>query len=249
MDIGADLLFLLFLVAICSGVIDAIAGGGGLISLPVLMMAGLSPAEAIATNKIHALSSVASSSHRYARAGLIKGAAIRGKIAASVVGAICGAIAIQTIDPTYLARVAPFILIGVALFFLLAPTVLTGKRDKWIGEAAFAVFVAVPIGFYDGFFGPGTGSLYAAAFVFFLGRNLRVATAETKILNMCGSLAAAFIFLPGGAIVWKPALVMAAGAIIGAQIGAHVALKWGVPLIRACLVIVSMLLAVKLLLE
>lgn len=248
MQLSGDILLLLFVVALAAGVIDGIAGGGGLIVLPVLMMVGLSPAQAIATNKIQALSSVASSAHRFIRAGFVAGPQIKAKIVAALAGAATGAAAIQLVDPAILSRIAPVILICVALFFLIGPYVSRADRPQRMGDGTFILCAVLPISFYDGFFGPGTGSLYAAAFVAFLSRDLRQATAETKVLNTAGSLIAAMIFIPGGAIVWPAALATAAGGIIGAQIGAHFALRIGPPLIRTCLVIVSTLLAIRLLL-
>lgn len=248
MEAGIGILLLLFFVAVGAGIIDAIAGGGGLVTLPVLIMSGLTPAQAIATNKIQALLSAASSAHRFIRGGVAVGATIKNKLIASAVGAICGAAAIQIIDPSILSKFIPVILIAVAFFFLFSPY-LPAERSGWISEAKFAFLCVLPIGFYDGFFGPGTGSLYAAAFVLFLGRDLKRATAETKILNAGGSLVAALIFLRGGAIVWPQALVMSAGAVIGGQIGAHVAIKWGAPVIRVGLVAISILLALRLLLS
>jgi uncharacterized membrane protein YfcA len=244
-----EILTILFVVAVCAGIVDAIAGGGGLITLPALFLAGLSPAEALATNKIQALASVASSAHRYARSQEVDRQAIWMKVLASVVGAGLGAYSVQKIDPSLLAQVAPVILIGVALFFLLSRNFLHGTRRPLVGDNVFALVAAFPIGFYDGFFGPGTGSIYAAAFVLLLGRDLRGATADTKVLNTAGSAVAAIIFLPGGMIAWAPALVMATGGILGGQLGARMALQWGAPLIRTGLVLISVALAVRLLLQ
>jgi len=148
-----------------------------------------------------------------------------------------------------LSRIAPFLLIGVACFFLLSRNHIGTKRPAVVGNAAFAALACLPIGFYDGFFGPGTGSMYAAAFVLLLGRELRSATADTKILNTAGSVVATAILLPSGLIVWPAALAMALGGIIGGQIGARLALRWGAPLIRRMLVLVSIALAIRLILQ
>ncbi|MBN9043001.1 MAG: hypothetical protein BGP05_11490 [Rhizobiales bacterium 62-47] len=244
-----ETLALLFVVAVAAGVVDAMAGGGGLITLPALMLAGLPPVQALATNKIQALASVASSAHRFFRSGEIDPQTIWPKIVSSLAGAALGAYAVQVIDTTILARVAPILLICVALFFLLARNLIHGPRQRLIGDNAFALVAAFPIGFYDGFFGPGTGTIYAAAFVLLLGRDLRGATADTKVLNAMGSAVAAAIFLPGGMIAWPPALAMSAGGILGGYLGAGFALKWGAPLIRAVLVAISIALAIRLLLQ
>lgn len=248
MEIAPDVLGLLFIIAAGAGVVDAIAGGGGLITLPVLMMAGLTPAQAIATNKIQALSSVASSAHRFFRAGMISIPGIGSRILVALSGAAVGAAFVQAVDPGILNHVAPVVLLVVAVFFVAAPTLSLARRNV-MSEAAFSASIVPVISFYDGLFGPGTGALYAAAFVACLGRQLSRATAETKVLNSAGSLIAAAVFVPGGAIVWPVALVMAIGAVIGGQIGASIAIKVGPPLIRVCLVAVSILLALRMLLH
>ena len=249
MELATETLALLFFVAVLAGVLDAIAGGGGLITLPVLVIAGLSPLEAVATNKIQALSSVLSSASRYARAGVLSWRALRGMFAVALAGAGAGAIAVQFTDTDVLEYLVPVVLIAVAVFFLAAPVIMPAHRKALLSERAFMFLLVPAISFYDGFFGPGTGSLYAAAFVAFLARDLVRATAETKALNSAGSLLAAGIFVWGGAIVWPAALAMAAGAVIGGQIGAHVALRFGAPVIRLVLVAVAIALALRLLLS
>jgi uncharacterized membrane protein YfcA len=213
------------------------------------LLAGLPPAQALATNKIQALASVASSAHRFARSGEITARTIWKKALASAIGAGIGAYSLQLMDAGILARIAPIILICVALFFLFSRNVLQGTRRRLISDNTFSFVAAAPIGFYDGFFGPGTGSIYAAAFVVLLGSDLRSATANTKILNAIGSAIAALIFLPGGMISWPAALAMSAGGIFGGQIGASLAIKWGAPLIRAALVLISIALATRLLIQ
>jgi len=244
-----EILTLLFVVAVAAGTVDAIAGGGGLITLPALLLTGISPAQALATNKIVALASVASSAHRYMRSGEVDVAGMWPRVIASVVGATVGACVLRITDPTTLARIAPFILICVASFFLFSRNFLTEKRRPLLDNTGFALLAALPIGFYDGFFGPGTGSMYAAAFVLLFGRDLRSATADTKVLNAAGSTIAAMIFLPGGLIAWPAAAAMALGGILGGQIGAGLALRWGAPLIRVALVLISVALAIRLLVQ
>jgi len=240
-----EILAFLFTVAIFAGVIDGIAGGGGLITLPMLMLAGLTPAQALATNKIQALASVASSAHRFLYEGVIEIVSVRSKILVSLVGASIGAFFVRIADPVLLGKIAPILLICIAAFFAFSGNLKARPRQR-LSENAFATIAVFPIAFYDGFFGPGTGSIYVAAFVFLLGRNLSQATAETKVLNATGSAIAAIVFLPGNVISWPAALAMAAGGIIGGQIGARLAIRWGGQFIRIALVIISVLLAVRL---
>ena len=244
-----EVTLILFLVGFGAGIIDAIAGGGGLLTFPTLLLVGLPPAQALATNKIQALASVASSAYRFNKLGQGDKSTILAKVVASAAGGALGAVAVAFVNPSVLAKTVPFILIGIALFFLLSPRIVAGAKKALVGENTFAFLAAFPIGFYDGFFGPGTGSLYAAAFVILLGRNLRSATADTKMLNATGSLIAAVVFLFGGMISWSAAIAMSAGGIIGAQLGAHMAVKWGAQFIRIALVCVSIALALRLLVQ
>jgi uncharacterized membrane protein YfcA len=245
--VSSETLLVLFTVGLAAGVVDAIAGGGGLITFPALLLAGLAPVQALATNKIQALASVASSAQRYARSRIVERRTIQTKLISSALGASLGAIAATRFDSHLLTKIAPVMLIGVAVFFLFSQGRRRRISEPLVSENAFALSAALPIGFYDGFFGPGTGSLYATALVILLGRDLRTATAETKILNMVGSLVAAIVFLWSGEIVWSAAIAMSAGGVLGGQLGAHLAIKWGASFIRIALVVVSIALAARLL--
>jgi uncharacterized protein len=247
--VSFELLVVLFLVAIAAGTVDAISGGGGLVTLPALLLTGMAPAQALTTNKMQALASVASSAYRYVRSGEASTVGLSTRLGASIAGAAAGAYSLQIVDPSLLSRIAPFVLIGVASFFLLSRNLVNVKRPAILSDTAFALLAVLPIGFYDGFFGPGTGSMYAAAFVLLYGRELRSATADTKILNAAGSAIAALIFLPGGLIAWPAAIAMTLGGIIGGQIGAGLALRFGAPLIRRALVLISVCLALRLLIH
>jgi uncharacterized membrane protein YfcA len=113
----------------------------------------------------------------------------------------------------------------------------------------FGLLVGVGIGFYDGFFGPGTGSFFALAFVALLGYDLRRATAGTKLLNFASNLAALLVFAAGGHVVWMVGLAMAAGQWAGAWVGAHLVIRHGARLVRPLLVAVSLLLSLRLLVQ
>jgi uncharacterized membrane protein YfcA len=209
-------------------------------------MAGLPPIQALATNKIQALSSVTSSAVHFARAGYVDFRTIRPKAAAAFAGATAGAVALRIADPDLLRRVSPVILIGIALFFLTSGNPAK-PRFRWpIDERWIPLTIVIPISFYDGFFGPGTGAMYVAALIFFSTRSLPQATAEAKVLNALGSTAAALIFLPGSVVIWPAAIAMALGGALGGQLGARLAVKWGAPFIRAGIVIVSIALALRL---
>ena len=132
---------------------------------------------------------------------------------------------------------------------MFSPRVSDLDSRERLGQAAFALAVGTSVGFYDGFFGPGAGTFFAMGYVALLGYNLRRATAHTKLLNFTSNLAALLFFLPGGHVVWSYGLVMAAGQLVGAWLGSHLVLRHGTRLIRPLLVLASLAVSAKLLLE
>ncbi|WP_459873273.1 TSUP family transporter [Endothiovibrio diazotrophicus] len=246
--ITPELMALLFAAGLAAGWIDAIAGGGGLIGLPVLLAAGLPPLPALATNKLQGSFGAFAATLHYARAGEIELRRAWPEALAALSGSLLGAWLVQGLDTAWLQRLIPLLLAAFALYFLLSPRVGDLDSQRRLGHVPFALLVGGGVGFYDGFFGPGTGSLFAAAYVALAGYNLRRATAHTKLLNLASNLAALGMFTAAGLVVWPAGLAMAAGQLIGARLGAGTALKHGAAVIRPLLVIVSLAICVKLLL-
>lgn len=244
----ADLFLLLglFGVAVVASCIDAIAGGGGLLSVPALLAAGLSPAQVLATNKLQSVFGSGTATFYYLRRGLLDLRDMASAIICTFIGALAGAALVQYLDGALLYRILPFLLVGFALFFLFTPSLSESDRQRRIGRHAFALLVGSSVGFYDGFFGPGTGSFFVIAFVLLAGFNLTRATAHTKLLNWTSNLAALLLFSLGGAVVWKIGLVMACGQLIGARIGSRLVLTRGASLVRPALVTVSLLMSLRL---
>lgn len=247
LEISLELLSLLVLLAGVAGLVDAIAGGGGLLIIPLLLWAGLSPAQALATNKLQAVFGSFAATVRFLRQGAISLSQMGWPIAFTFSGAALGAIAIQRFDAHFLEKLLPLLLICFALYFLFSPKLSDKNRHARISTRLFAFSAGFGIGFYDGFFGPGTGSFFALAFVSLLGFNLVKATAHAKLLNFTSNLAALCLFIAGGEVLWKIGLPMAAAQLIGGYLGAHLAIHHGISLIRPTLVIVSLAMAIKLL--
>jgi len=155
---------------------------------------------------------------------------------------------VQFLEADLLRDLIPILLIGFGLYFLLSPRVGDLDAHQRVPLRVFALTAGVGIGFYDGFFGPGTGSFFALAFVALLGHNLRRATAHAKLLNFTSNLAALLLFLIGGQLVWSLGLAMALGQVVGAYLGSHLVLRHGVRLVRPLLVIVSLVMSLRLLL-
>ncbi len=248
-EVAFDILLLLFVAAFIAGFIDSIAGGGGLIAIPALLMAGLPPLETLGTAKLQALFGSGSATLAYSRRGLVDYKVILPMAGLSAAGAICGAL-VATILPTDVLQTAlPLVLILIAIYFALKPNVGAVEQVPRMTSFAFGATLVPAIGFYDGIFGPGTGSFFMLAFVALMGAGLLKATAHTKVLNFASNLAGFLVFMVSGAVFWKIGLLMGLGQFLGAQAGSKLAMKNGAKIIRPLLVCSCIAMAVNLLLD
>ncbi|PJC85671.1 hypothetical protein CSW98_13920 [Vibrio sp. HA2012] len=245
MDISIEILGLLFFAAGIAGFIDAIAGGGGLLTVPALLAAGIPPAQALATNKLQGAFGSFSASLYFVRAGMVSLRQLRLAIIFTFSDAAAGAELVQRIDATVLTSLIPLLLIGISLYFLCCPSTTSGEAK--VSEMIFSVTVGFCIGFYDGFFGPGTGSLFTLCFIALGGLSIVEATARTKVLNFTSNISALTFFIIAGLPVWKVGLIMAAGQFLGARMGAKVVITKGQKWIRPLVIVMSMAMAIKLL--
>lgn len=245
--ITLELVVFLFAVATAAGFVDSIAGGGGLIAMPALLAAGLSPVQALATNKLQGTGGTLSASFYFISRGAVNLREMRLAIVMTFIGSMLGTLLVQRIDAGVLEQAIPFLLIGIVLYFLLSPRLNSDQSRQVISLLVFSLTAAVVIGFYDGFFGPGTGSFFTIAFVSLLGYSITSATAHTKLLNCISNIASLLFFIIGGHVVWTIGLVMMLGQIIGARLGSGVVLSRGQTLIRPMIVCVSLAMTAKLL--
>jgi uncharacterized membrane protein YfcA len=240
---------LLFALALLAGLIDAIAGGGGLITVPALLWAGLPPVAALATNKAQAVWGSLAATLHFVREGAIDLRRAGFMVLCTFVGSALGALLVQHLGSELLARLVPLLLIGFALYFLFSPRISDLDSTQRTSLPTFALTIGFGVGFYDGFFGPGTGTFFAMGFVALLGFGMRRATAHAKLLNLTSNLAALLFFLLGGHVVWSLALIMAGGQLAGGWLGAHLVIKHGARLVRPLLVVASLVISLKLLLD
>ncbi|NQD38567.1 TSUP family transporter [Permianibacter sp. IMCC34836] len=246
LEFSTEILTLLFFVAVVAGCIDAIAGGGGLLTIPALLWAGLPPAIALGTNKLQGCAGSFSASLHFIREKAVDFRRFWPAFLASLIGGALGALTVQQIDPGFLRKVIPWLLIGIALYMLLAKRVGEVESHQRISLTWFALTIGFGIGYYDGFFGPGTGTFFALGCVTLLGLTLPVATAHSKVLNFASNFASLCFFVIGGKVLWLPGGVMAAGQFIGGQIGARLVFKGGAKLVRVVLVVMSVALSIRL---
>lgn len=246
MDLTFELLALLMTVALVAGTIDAMAGGGGLLTIPALMAVGVPPVSALATNKLQSSIGTASSFLAFWKAGHVDLRRFAVPAASAFAGSVAGAVTVQHIDPSILAGLVPVLLILMGLYFLLAPPMSDVDRHARLGRVGLSLAVA-GVGFYDGFFGPGAGSFLITVMVALGGLGLVRAIANAKFLNLATNVAGLLAMIGGGKVMWVLGLSMAAANIVGNQLGARLAIRFGGRGVRPLLVIMSVALTVKLL--
>ena len=244
-----DLLTLTMLIAAAfvAGLVDAVAGGGGLITVPVLMGIGLPPQVALGTNKLQASFGSGSAMLHFIRSGTVKLSDCIGGIIWTSAGAAAGVLAVHRIDPTILRHVIPWLLILIAVYTLLTPTLGAIDIHARISPRLFYPLCGLSIGFYDGFFGPGTGSFWAMAFVLLLGCSLVRATAHTKVMNFTSNIVALGMFLMAGQVHLLEGILMGIAQFAGARIGANLVILKGAKFIRPAFIAVVLIITARLL--
>ncbi len=240
---------LCFFVGLVAGFVDAIAGGGGLITLPALLSMGMPPVQALATNKLQATFGSCTAAVHFVRVGEVKVRENWLIFLITFTGSLIGTLTVRHISAHALDQIIPWLLIGLALFMIFKPATGQVDRPHIVNKTLFAWVAGLGLGFYDGFFGPGTGTFWVMLFVAFLGLNLRTATAHTKFVNFASNLASLLVFLPTGAMAWGPGIAMGLGQMVGARLGAGMVMKRGLQLIRPIFIVVCLALTVKLLYE
>lgn len=224
-----------------AGAVDALAGGGGLITLPAYLAVGLDPALVLGTNKLVSSIGTVASTARYHGALKFPLRPFLPVIAASLAGSWLGARLALALDPGW---IRPLLLVALpAIAWLVWSHKDFGSRDESAGlspreRARRGVLTALPIGAYDGFFGPGTGTFFALAFARWGRHDLLGATGRAKILNLVSNLAALGAFLLAGRVHWKLGLAMSALSIAGHWVGSHLGLRRGAAAIRPAVLLV-----------
>ncbi|PZO67069.1 MAG: hypothetical protein DI498_04810 [Paracoccus denitrificans] len=246
-DLTPQILGLLAAAGAAAGFIDAIAGGGGLITVPVLMLAGMPPDQALATNKVQGSFGAATAAVSYARSGLVN---LRrqwlGALIAFVAGA-AGAFLVGALPTQALRVILPVVLLGIAGFFAFRPGLDDVDRVQRLRPIVFSLTAIPLVAFYDGLIGPGAGAFYMLSFVMLAGYGILRATAHTKLLNFASNIGGLSAFALTGHPLWLVGLVMGVAQIAGAAVGSRLAMRVGARIIKPLLVITSTALALRLL--
>ncbi len=230
------LLIALGLAAYFAGLVDAVVGGGGLIQIPVLFAAfpGTQPATLFGTNKLASIVGTSSAAVQYARRIAIPWNVVVPGVLAALVGAWYGARAVAYLPAEVIRPVVLLLLVVVAVYTFVRKDFgqhrAAPRRREW--EIVAALLIGGGLGFYDGFFGPGTGSFLIFLFVRFLGMDFLRASVSAKFVNVATNLAAIGFFTLHVEILWKVGLVMASCNLLGAVTGSRLALKHGAVFVR-----------------
>ena len=244
-----ELLMLLFLIAAVAGWVDTLAGGGGLITVPTLLLTGMSPSMAIATNKLQGSMGTFVASLYFVRTQFVCLNEMKGMITLTFIGSVLGSWLLLQIDSNKLVLFLPFLLMAMGLYVLLSPNFNDEQKQQKLSRFCFILLLCPLLGFYDGFFGPGTGSLMALAFVSVLGFGLSKGTAQAKILNLTSNVAALLYFIIFGEVAWVIGGVMAVGQLLGSSIGARMVMSKGARLIKPVVVIVCFGMSINILIK
>jgi len=236
---------MLFAVAVFAGFIDTLAGGGGLITIPALILAGIPPLLALGTNKFQAFIGSGTASLMMFRKKKITFHEVKYLMLMAFIGSTIGTICIQFIDVAILSFVIPVVLFLTGIYFIFMPKASDIDRKPKISESSYK-YTAVPfIGFYDGMFGPGTGSFLSLSAIALRGMDLIKATATAKPMNFATNIASVFVFLIYGQVIFTIGIIMMIGQAIGAYIASHFLLKINPLHLRIIVIIMCFVMLIK----
>ncbi|AOW11718.1 hypothetical protein LPB72_19715 [Hydrogenophaga crassostreae] len=242
-------LFLVTLASLFAGFVDAIVGGGGLILVPAMfaVFPNTHPATLLGTTKSASIWGTAAATVQYAQRVHMPWRSLLPAAAVCFGGSMLGAWTVTVISPDFLRRLLPLVLLGVFVYTLARKDLGRHHLPRYTGraEAMAAALLGLTIGFYDGFFGPGTGSFFVFLFVRWLGYDFLHASASAKLLNVTSNLAALILFAVKGHVWWHFALAMAVANVVGSLMGTRLALKHGSGFVRWAFIVVVGALIVK----
>jgi len=240
-----EIILMLAAVAALAGFIDAIAGGGGLLTIPAMLLANIPPVLTLGTNKLQAASGALAASITMIKKGVVKPQRIKVAIIAAFIGSVLGTIAVQMSPPDLLEKLIPFLIAAIGIYTLFAPRLGEVEAAPRISEGKWQKGVATLSGFYDGYIGPGRGMFFALGNVALRGRQIIEATGTAKVLNLSTNIGSLIFFILGGNVLWTVGLAMMVGQTIGAYFGSHMVVKGGSKLIRPMIVLVCLAMLTK----
>ena len=240
-----EVILFLFFVAFAAGFIDTLAGGGGLLTLPALILSGLPPLMALGTNKLQGAMGTATATLVMLKTRSVAWDKVKYLMLSAFIGSLTGTIAVQFINTKALNFVIPVVLLLIAIYFLVAPQPKPGVSIPRISNSLYQKTILPLIGLYDGIFGPGAGSFFALAGVSLRGQGLIDATAIAKTLNFATNIASFIIFLIAGKIVWLIGIAMMVGQFAGAWAGSFCLFRINPKYLRIIVVVMCICMLIK----
>ena len=237
-----EMLVFLFAIGGLAGFLNTLGGCGGLLTIPALLMSGISPIFALGTHKLQTTIGVGSATLLLLKKKKFDWREIRPIVITAFLGALVGAFAVQYIDTDTLSIIIPIVLVITGVYFLVAPKLRKFKTSRVL---SYRDVVVPAIGFYDGMFGPGTGSFFVMATTVYKRIGLITASIIAKPLNFSTNIASVIVFVSYGNIVWELALLMMVSQIIGSILGAYYLIKANPAVIRVLIVVVSFAMMIK----
>ena len=242
-------LLIVSLASLLAGLVDAIVGGGGLILLPALFATfpAAAPATLFGTNKSASIWGTAFATVQYSRKVVMPWRSLIPAAGAGLVGSLAGAWVVTHVDPTLFRKALPLLLAVLLVYTVAKKDLGRSHAPRFVGrqEAWMAAGIGLVIGFYDGFFGPGTGSFLVFAYVRLMGYDFLNASASAKLINVATNFSALVLFAIQGHVWWHLALAMAVSNIVGSLIGTRLALKHGSGFVRYVFILVVLALICK----
>ncbi len=245
-----NLTTLLFLcgAGFLAAAVDSIAGGGGMISLPAIIAAGVPPHLALGTNKFASTWGSITSTIKFARSDKINFNLVKYQIGCTIIGSAIGVKTVLSIDERFLHVLIVALIFVVAIYTTLKKDF--GQENRFNGltnkNVLLGMGFALVLGFYDGFFGPGTGTFLIFSFISVFGFDFTVAAGNSKILNFVSNIVSLILFAISGKIVYLAGIPMAISMVLGAWVGTHIAIKNGAKIIKPIFITIALLLMVKL---
>ncbi|MFA0085864.1 hypothetical protein BCU70_04115 [Vibrio sp. 10N.286.49.C2] len=247
--IEPSMLVVLALVAFAAGFIDAVAGGGGMLTVPALLSLGLPPHIALGTNKLAATFASSTAAFTYYRKRLFKPECWKRAFVSTLIGATLGTLVVDMISTQWLEKVLPLVILAAALYtvFHKAPSADGDGVNRGCPKFNRKQYLqGLSLGFYDGVAGPGTGAFWTVSSMALYRLNILLASGLAKAMNFTSNFTSLITFAILGHINWVLGLTMGVCLMVGAYIGAHSAIRFGGKFIRPIFVTVVSILAIKL---
>lgn len=240
-----DILIMLFAVAVFAGFIDTLAGGGGLLTIPALILTGIPPLLALGTNKFQAFIGSGTASLMMLLKKKVTFSEVKYFMLMAFIGSVIGTICVQFIDVSLLSFVIPIVLLLIGVYFIFMPKASSIDKKPKMSEKTYKLTAVPIIGFYDGMFGPGTGSFLSLSAIALRGIELIKATAMAKTMNFATNLGSVLVFLVYGQVIFVVGVLMMIGQAIGAYIASHFLLKIDPLHLRIIVIVMCFLMLVK----